>query len=67
MIKIKQIDIAKKTGVTPSMINMVFSGKRRPSWKLANRLADIFGTSPSFWMEADTDAIKEIVNNGGQR
>jgi transcriptional regulator with XRE-family HTH domain len=64
MEKIKQKDIAKKAGVSAAMINMIMSGKRRPSWKLAGVLADIFGTSQSFWMEASPHEIKEITGNG---
>jgi len=44
-----QIDLAKRTGLTPKTINEIVKGKSSISPETALKLAAVFGTSTEFW------------------
>lgn len=46
----KQIEIAKQTGVTKVHINAILSGRGNPSAKLAMRLQDATGIPREVWI-----------------
>ncbi len=54
--------IAKKAGISDAYISMILSGKRRPSWQNAKKLAKITHTKTELWMEGDSDRIKEVLD-----
>ena len=47
----KQVELAKKAGITEGMVSFILSGERRPSWDVAKKLAKATGTDPYLWME----------------
>jgi len=63
MEKLNQTKIAGHVGVSPAFINMIFKGIRRPSWKVACRLGELFSVSASFWMEATPEEIQKLIDN----
>ena len=53
--------IAEHAEITPSALSQILSGKRKPSWPLAKRLAVATMTKPELWLEGTPEAIKEAV------
>ena len=53
----KQINVAKKSGITQQFYNMIETGKRRPSPEVAQRIAAVLGFDWTLFFEppADTD------------
>jgi DNA-binding XRE family transcriptional regulator len=58
-----QTELANKVEVSPQFIHFILSGKRRPSWHVAKRIAKVLGTDPDIWMEKSPDILAEIVKN----
>lgn len=54
----KQVELAKRVGITEGMVSFILSGERRPSWDIAKLLGAATGTDPSIWMEYK---IKEML------
>ena len=63
-MKIKQTEIAEKSGLHVSTISNIFNGWRRPSWKNAKRLAEVTNTNPVIWIEGSPEEIKQAILNG---
>ena len=57
----KQVELAKKAGITEGMMSFILNGERRPSWDIAKKLAEATGTDPYLWMENNTDELKKAV------
>jgi DNA-binding XRE family transcriptional regulator len=54
-----QTDIAKHLGFSQPTINLTLSGKRKVSWPLAERLAEVFpGKSIKEWKHAKPSEIR---------
>ena len=60
-----QVEIAKRAGVAQPTIANIMSGRRRPSWKLAKKLAEATGTSPELWLDGTPDQIRCAVFSKG--
>ena len=58
-----QNEIAKKVGITSSMLSQILSGKKRPKWKTAKCLAEVTGTKPELWLEGKPEEIKIVLEN----
>jgi transcriptional regulator with XRE-family HTH domain len=56
---IRQIDIAKRTGLSRAEINRIVHGERSPSWRQAVYLAREFGGSVEWWIKASRDEIRD--------
>jgi transcriptional regulator with XRE-family HTH domain len=67
VIKIKQVELARATGLSEPMISAILKGKRRPSWKAANELARVTDSPVEIWMNDDTglkvEAVKKARGN----
>jgi transcriptional regulator with XRE-family HTH domain len=61
LMKIKQIDLAKKIGLSQSFLSMIISGRRRPSWDNAKKLAAFTSTDPVLWLDGTADARRSAV------
>ena len=57
----KQTEIAKAAKTTQPAISNILSGRRRPSWKLAKRLAKATCTKPVIWLEGSPDEIRKAM------
>ena len=57
----RQKDIAGKVGITPGAVTNIINGRRRPSWRVAKRLAEITGTSPVLWMEGPPEKLRDAL------
>jgi len=55
---LKQVELAKKAGITEGMVSFILSGERRPSIDVAERLAQATGTHALLWMKYN---IKEML------
>ena len=58
-MKNTQRKLAEKVGITAAMVSMILSGKAKPSWPLAKRLAAVTNTDPVDWIEGEID--QEII------
>lgn len=58
---IKITEIAKKAGITQGALSNILSGRRRPSWSVAKRLAQVTNTTPYLWLEGTPDEIKSAL------
>jgi len=60
-MKIHQTNIAHKAGVSPCFISMCLSGKKRPSWRTAKKIALATQTDPVVWLEGSPDEIRSAI------
>ena len=71
-LDMSQRELARRLGVEPRRINELIHGKRSVTADTALRLARLFGTTPTFWLnlqmryeldvaEDDADAIRDEV------
>ncbi len=58
-----QEKLAQKADISPAMLSLMLSGRRRPSWPVAKRLAKITGTTERVWMEGTPRQIKLAIKN----
>ena len=58
-MKTKQIDIAATIGESAPLVNMILSGKRKVSYRLAKKLKKLTGLDELFWMEATPEQIRK--------
>jgi antitoxin HigA-1 len=49
-----QANLAEKMGVTVQTVNLLVNGRRSVTAETALALAEVFGTSPEFWMNLQT-------------
>jgi len=56
-----QNEIAKRAGVAQPTLANIISGRRRPSWKLAKKLAAATGTDPELWLDGTPEQIRCTV------
>ena len=56
-----QTQIAKNSGVSPGFISLCMSGKKRPSWGKAKKIAATTGTDPVVWMEGTPEEIRTAI------
>jgi transcriptional regulator with XRE-family HTH domain len=56
-----QKKIAKATELSAPMISLILSGKKRPSWSTAKRLAAATGSDPVLWLEGTPNEIKQAI------
>ena len=63
----RQIDIAKAANTTQPAISNILTGKRRPSWDLAKRLAEATNTDPVLWMDATPEEIRAALKTKTDR
>jgi transcriptional regulator with XRE-family HTH domain len=59
-----QTELAKRTGLSVSMVNKLLLGQRRPSWETAKRLAKATGTKPILWMEGTAAQLRAAIESG---
>ena len=57
-----QIKIAKRADISAGYLSDIINTKRRPSWSTAKRLAEVTGTWPTLWLEADTRSIRAALS-----
>lgn len=57
----KQIDIAKKAGVSTATVSGILTGKRAASWTAAKKLAAATNTAPEIWMDGPTKHIHDAI------
>lgn len=49
-LEITQVELAKRLGLTFQTVNAIVNGRRSITPNTALRLARVFGTSPTFWL-----------------
>ena len=59
----KQVELAKRAGITESMVSFILSGERRPSWDVAKKLAEATNTDPYLWMEYEIREMLKAVKD----
>ncbi len=60
---IKITEIAKRVNITQGALSNILSGRRRPSWTVAKRLAQVTNTTPYLWLEGTPDEIKSALKD----
>jgi transcriptional regulator with XRE-family HTH domain len=63
----RQRELAEKCAVSESLISLILSGARRPSWDLAVMLGVETRTATTFWMEATPEEKKMVLRFAGKR
>ena len=53
-----QEQIASAAGISQAHLCGIFTGRKRPSWAVAKRLAATTGTDPADWMELPADELR---------
>ena len=61
--KLKQVELAKRAGITEGMVSFILSGERRPSIDVAEKLAEATGTDPILWMKYNIKEMLKAVKN----
>jgi transcriptional regulator with XRE-family HTH domain len=57
-----QIEIAKSANISQPTISNILTGRRRPSWRVAKRLAEVTCTSPELWLEGSPEQIRKALS-----
>lgn len=60
---IKITEIAEKANITQGALSNILSGRRRPSWSVAKRLAQVTNTTPYLWLEGAPDEIRSVLKD----
>ena len=58
-----QKKIGEEVGIAQSTLSNILTGRKRPSWNVAKRLAGVTGSTPDIWMEGDTEILRQIIRN----
>jgi transcriptional regulator with XRE-family HTH domain len=58
---IKQKEIAAKAHVSHQMLSNILTGRRRPSWSTAKKIAEATGSDPVDWMESPPETLRIII------
>lgn len=53
-----QTKLADKTNISYAYMCQILKGKRRPSWRIAKKLAAATRTKPDLWMEGSPEKIE---------
>ena len=56
-----QTKIADKIKISDAFMCQILSGKRRPSWVVAKKLAAATNTEPGLWLEASPEKMREAL------
>jgi transcriptional regulator with XRE-family HTH domain len=54
--------LARMAGVSASHLTNIIEGRRRPSWSVGKRLADVAETSIALWMDGTPEEIKSQLS-----
>ena len=57
-----QKQIAEAAELSATMISLILSGNKRPSWSTAKRLAAATNTAPVLWLEGSPNEIKKALS-----
>jgi len=57
----RQAELSKTVGCSQPYISEILSGKKRPSWQLAKRLAEATETDVAWWMDGEIDRIAPAI------
>jgi transcriptional regulator with XRE-family HTH domain len=60
-MKIRQTHFARLIGISQGHLSDILSTKKRPSWKLAKKLAAATSTDPVLWLEGTPEQIKAVL------
>jgi transcriptional regulator with XRE-family HTH domain len=63
----RQRELAEKCAVSESLISLILSGARRPSWDLAVVLGVETRTATTFWMESTPEEKKAALRSAGNK
>lgn len=61
---LKQMELAKRAGITPSMISEYESGKKRPHVDTLDRILDVLGADAHLLADALREARRERTGDG---
>jgi addiction module HigA family antidote len=62
-----QTKLAESLGVTSGSISLVLSGKQPISRPMAVKLSELFGETPGFWIDADIEQLKRMIDQWDPR
>ena len=62
MKNIAQTEIIKRSGIHQSTLSNILTGRSRPSWSTAKRLAAATDTDPVLWLEGSPNEIKKAIS-----
>jgi len=48
--------------ISDGFLSQILSGKRRPGWSTAKRLAEATRTKPDFWLDADPEKLRDVLD-----
>jgi transcriptional regulator with XRE-family HTH domain len=57
-----QTKLASKIKISDAFLCQILSGKRRPSWFVAKKLAAATRTKPDLWLDATPEKLKGILD-----
>ncbi len=63
----RQRELAEKCGCSESLISLILSGARRPSWELAIHLGVETRTATVFWMDSTPEEKKAVLESAGDK
>jgi transcriptional regulator with XRE-family HTH domain len=61
MKKKTQRILAQKAMISEPFLSLIVNGERRPSWKVAKRLAAVTKTKPELWLEGEPEHMQRIA------
>ena len=67
MENISRTEIIKRCEIHQSTLSNILTGRRRPSWSIAKRLAAATDTEPVLWLEGSPNEIKKALSQESNR
>ena len=58
----KQTRFADMVQISDGFLSQILSGKRRPGWATAKRLAEATRTKPDFWLDAAPEKLRDVLD-----
>ena len=56
------LQLAKRIEISQAYLSYLIHGDRRPSWRVAKRLARILGRDPAWVMDAAGDELRDVID-----
>jgi len=58
-----QYKLANLIGKSEALVSLILSGKRRPSWQTAKKLAKATNTKPELWLDGEPEKIRTVFES----
>jgi len=58
-----QKEIAEKSEISQSYLSEIVNKRKCPSWRVANRIAQVTSTEPILWLAGTTEQMRAVLSD----